>query len=128
MRTLFSCSFIGVCVYLVRFVCVCSSKVPAFPWVFVVNRDGSLGFSLLRPHILVRIRTLSEILLKGERCTAPEPTRRQPSHLVPALSMDIQFNADTLQLPLLLVCLYLVCFILFVYAPPGCPPFLGFLL
>ena len=56
--------------------CVRSSRVSAFPWVFVVNHDGSLGFSLSPPSILVRIRPPSESLFKGEPCAAPKPTHR----------------------------------------------------
>ena len=83
------------------FVCVCHSRASAFHWVFVVNRDGSLGFSLSFPPILVRFRPLSENPLKGAPCTGPKPTRR---HILSLGARTVlwasQFNADILQLPL----------------------------
>ena len=91
-----------------------------------MNRDGSLGFPPLSPPILVRFRTPSESPLQGEPCTAPLPTHRQLSHLVPALSLDIQFNADTLQLPFIGVIAIGVFILLFVSASLGRPPFIGF--
>ena len=62
-------------------------------WVF--------GLAPLSPPISVCLRTPNESPLQGEPCAAPLPTHRQLSHLVPALSLDIQFNADILQLPLI---------------------------
>ena len=85
----------------IGFVCVCHSRASAFHWVFVVNRDGSLGFSLSFPPILVRFRPLSENPLMGAPCTGPKPTHRLILSLgVRAVLRAPQFNADILQLPL----------------------------
>ena len=78
-------------------------------WVF--------GLSPLSPPILVCLRTPNESPLQGEPCTAPLPTHRQLSHLAPALSLDVQFNADILQL---------LFFSDVAYAYLGRPPFIGF--
>ena len=73
----------------------------AFPWVFVVYRDGSLGFPLSFPPFLVRFRPLRENLLMGAACAGPNPTHRLILSLgVRAVLRASQFNADILQLPL----------------------------
>ena len=90
----------------------------------VVNLNGSLGFYLLSPPILVLLWLLSESPLRGELCTAPcLPTG--------ALSFGARFvlwrsikcghsSAASLS------CLFVL--VLFEYATLGRPPFIGFLM
>ena len=78
---------------------------------FDANRDGSLDFSLSFLPILVRFRSPRENLLMGAPYSGPKPTHRLFLSLGVRVALwASQFNADFLQLILLLCAFFVVLF------------------